>query len=393
MARAKQKLTDTEIRNAKPKSKPYKIYDTEGLRLLIRPSGTKVWQYPYKLHGKSNIYTIGKFGEISSAEARKRRDEARVLIQKGIAPIEQKMGHTLSDDDRNSFGAIAREWLGKQIWVPKHHSNITRQLTADVFATLGTRPIRGVTRQELLTALQRIEDRDALDVAKRTAQHLVKIFDYAMIKGQCESNPATELSKIIKPRKTKHRPHVKEAQLPDFLPKLEAYRGSELVKLAMKLLMLTMLRPGELRGALWSDISWEKAELRIPAERMKMRIEHIVPLSKQALAVLEALKPISGKSEMLFPGQDGTKPISDVTLTKCLIILGYGNGVATSHGMRATASTILNERSFNRDWIECQLAHKPKDKSRTSYNHAEYLSDRRKMLEWYGDFLEKIIKR
>lgn len=382
------KLMETQIKNAKPKDKAYKLYDGDGLRLLVRPSGTKVWQYPYTLHKKSNIYTIGQYPEIGAAKARQMRDEARKLIQSGIHPVETKATHKLPEGAKNSLGAIGNEWLDKQIWVKKHKSNITRQLNQDIFHYIGNRPIRSVTRQELYTALKRIEDRNALDVAKRTAQHCVQIFDFALSKGQCENNPAIGLSKTIKKCQTKNRAYLKEDQVPDFLKKLEHYSGSEKVKLAMKLLMLTLVRPGELRGARWVEFNFDKAEWRIPAERMKVKREHIVPLSKQALGVIERLRHITGNAELLFPGNDATKPISDVTLTKCLIILGYG-GEATAHGMRATASTILNENSFNRDWVERQLAHLPKDKIRAAYNHALYLAERPEMMQWWGDYLEK----
>lgn len=382
------KLTETQIKNAKPKDKAYKLYDTEGLRLLVRPSGTKVWQYPYTLHNKSNIYTIGQYPEIGSAKARLMRDEARKMVQTGIAPIETKATHKLPEGAKNSFGTIGNEWLGKQLWVAKHKSNVTRQMNSDVFHYIGSRPIRSLTRQELYSVLQRIEDRDALDVAKRTAQHCVQIFDYALLKGQCDNNPAIGLSKVLKNYQPKNRAYLKEDQLADFLKKLENYNGSEKVKLAMKLLMLTLVRPGELRGARWSEFNFQKAEWRIPAERMKMKREHVIPLSKQALEVLEQLRQITGKVALLFPGNDSTKPISDVTLTKCIIILGYG-GQATAHGMRSTASTILNENGFNRDWVERQLAHMPGDKIRAAYNHALYLAERREMMQWWGDYLAK----
>lgn len=207
MPRRKLKLTEAEIKNAKPKDKAYKLYDDEGLLLLVRPTGKKVWQYPYKMYGKYNVYTIGRYPEIGSAKARQLRDEARKMIQAGIAPVENKPNHRLPEGSRNSFAALGHEWLSKQIWVPKHLQTITRQLGQDVFHYIGTRPIRSVTRQEVLTVLQRIEDRGSLEVAKRTAQHCVQIFDYALIKGQCENNPATGLSKIIKAHKREHRPY------------------------------------------------------------------------------------------------------------------------------------------------------------------------------------------
>ncbi len=392
MPRPSKKLTEIQIKSAKPKDAAYKLYDEEGLRLLVRPTGTKVWQYQYKLHDKWNIYTIGQYPEVGAAVAREMRNEARKLVQKGIPPVQQKIGHKLVENDPNSFGVIGREWLNKQIWVPKHKQNITRQLTSDIFNYIGTRSVRAITRQELVTVLQRIEERGALDVAKRTAQHIVQIFDFALLKGQCENNPAHGLSKIIRNIARQNRPYLKDAQLPEFLIKLEAYRGSELVKLAMKFLMHTFVRPGELRGARWEEFDLKKAEWRIPAHRMKMRRELIIPLSKQVIELYNQIQNISGKTDLLFPGNDATKPISDVTLTKCLIILGYGNGVATPHGMRSTASTILNENGFKPDVIERQLAHVPDNKIRAAYNHAEYLPERREMMQWWGDYLDRARK-
>lgn len=380
------KLTEAEIRNAKPKGMPYRLYDQDGLTMLVRPSGTKVWQYRYKLFGRANVFTIGRYPDIGAADARQQRSEARRLIDAGIAPVETKATHKLEVGDRNSLAAIGHAWFEKQIWTDKHAANIKRQLERDLFQHIGVRPIRAITRQELLGVLQLIEDRGALDVAKRTAQHCVQMFDFALTRGQCDHNPAIGLSKVLKNYRPKHRAYLKEDQLSEFLRGLEGYHGSEKVKLAMKLLMLTFVRPGELRGARWEEFNIAKAEWRIPAERMKMKREHIVPLSPQALAVLERLRPLTGSTDLLFPGNDATKPISDVTLTKCLAILGYG-GVATPHGMRSTASTILNENGFNSDWIERQLAHAPKNKIRAAYNRAEYLEQRREMMQWWGERL------
>jgi len=386
MPRQTLKLTETQIKAAKPKAKAYKLYDGEGLILLVRPSGTKVWQYPYKLHNKHNIYTIGQFPDVGSSMARQIRDEARALIINGIAPIESKASHKLPAGAQNSFGTIGGEWLEKQIWVPKHKSNIKRQLTNDIFNYIGDRPVRSITRQDILGVLKRIEDREAYNVAKRTAQHCVQIFDYALLKGQCDSNPATGLSKVIKNVPVENRPYLKEDQITPFLQKLEQYEGTDITKLAMKFLMLTFVRPGELRGALWKEINFEKSEWRIPSERMKMKKPHIVPLTKYSLAILAETKKISGTCELVFPGKDATKPLSDATLSRCLERLGF-KGIATAHGMRAMASTILNESNFMPDWIEKQLAHMPKDKIRAAYNHALHLADRVQMLEWWGEYL------
>ena len=263
------------------------------------------------------------------------------------------------------------------------------RLELDAFPIIGKQAINKISRQQVLHVIQKIEERGALDVAKRIGQYCAAIFDNALLKGLCESNPAMGLAKTVETKAVTHRPCLKEKQLPDFLEKLEEYRGGKLVQLAMKLLMLTFVRPGELRGARWEEIDEDKAEWRIPASRMKMKRDHIVPLSKQALAVIAEIKKLSGDSEILFPGRKNFKtPISDVTLIKCLKILGYGE-TATPHGMRATASTIFNENNFNSDHIEMQLAHVESNKIRGAYNRALYLNERRKMMQWWGDYLKK----
>jgi integrase len=296
-------------------------------------------------------------------------------------------------DTELAFEKIAREWHDKQVWNPKHAKNILRTLEVDVFPYIGKKPIIEVNAQDILKILRIIEERNALDVAKRVNQRCTAIFDYAIVKGICDNNPATGRAKIIKARKVKHRPHLTEEQLPEFLNALENYRGTKKVKLAMKLLLLTFVRPGELRHARWEEIDEEKAEWRISAERMKMKRPHIVPLSTQALELLNELKGITGKSALLFPSSKKPNvPISDVTLTKLLIILGYvGDKKIVPHGMRATASTILNEKGqFRPDVIERQLAHIEKNKVRAAYHHAEYLDERKTMMQWWGDYLDKL---
>lgn len=280
MPRQNRKLTDLEIRTAKPKATDYKLYDEGGLRLLIRKSGTKVWQYPYRFNGKWNIHTIGKHGDITTLEARAKRDEAKRMLDEGIDPNHQKKAVRIKREyeHKNSFEAIAREWYEKQSWADKHAANVLSRLELDVFPIIGRHPIQKITRQEVLHILQNIENRGACDVAKRIGQYCSAIFDYALLKGLCDSNPAMALAKIVKTNSVTHRACLKEKQLPDFLQKLEDYRGGDLVKLAMKLLMLTFVRPGELRGARWEEIDEKKAEWRIPANRMKMKRDHIVPL-------------------------------------------------------------------------------------------------------------------
>lgn len=395
MPRTNKKLTDIVIRNAKPKEADYKLYDDGGLRLLVRKTGTKVWQFPYKLNGKYNICTLGQYPEVGASEARSRRDAARTLIKKGISPNQDKKDQyaAVVAETEHTFENIAREWHSKQIWADKHAQNIIMTLEKDVFPKIGGKAINAINAQDILGILRSIEERGALDVAKRINQRCTAVFDYAIVKGICDNNPATGRARVIKARKVKHRPHLTEQQLPEFLTRLESYRGGKIAQLALKFLLLTFVRPGELRNARWKEFELEKAEWRIPAERMKMKRLHIVPLSKQALEILEMLRHFTGQSELLFPSsRDITKPISDVTLIKALIIMEYvGDKKVVPHGMRATASTILNERGeFRPDVIERQLAHIEKNKVRAAYHHSEYMDERRNMMQWWANHLDKI---
>lgn len=405
MPKLNRKLTEAEIKNARPKAKDYKLYDTEGLRLLVRTSGSKVWQMPYILNGKANIYTIGKYdpigrvGFIGSAEARRLRDEAKALVRQGIDPNQTKKSLRASEgvDPATTFEAIAREWHGKQIWDQKHSRNILMTLEKDVFPAIGAKPINKVTVRDILSILDAVEKRNALDVAKRINQRCTAIFDYAIARDLCETNPATGRSRTIKARKTQHRPHIAKEYLPEFIREIDKYRGSRKVALAMKLLLLTFVRPGELRKARWKEFNEEKAEWLIPAERMKMKRKHLVPLSEQALEVLSELREITGKGDLLFPSElNSDKPISDVTLIKMIKIIGFHTGEKklVPHGIRATASTILNESAlFRNDVIELQLSHVEKNKIRGAYNHAEYLNERISMMQWWGNYInqEKVI--
>ena len=389
MPKLNRKLTEPEIRKAPIRDREYKLYDEGGLRLAVRPSGAKIWQYPYKHNGKWNIQTIGRYGEVSTADARRIRDESRKLLREGIAPNEHAKAERAQRQRAasNSFEVLAREWYSKQTWAAKHAKNILARLELDIFNEIGPKPITAITRQEMLAALHKVEERGALDVAKRLNQYCVAIFDYAIVQGLCDSNPALGLAKALRRVTHQHRLYLAEKELPAFFAALADYKGTEVVKLGMMLLFLTMVRPGELRGARWEEFDEAKGEWRIPASRMKIKREHIVPLSPQALAVLRRLRVITGPREHVFPGTGNPrKPISDATLSKCVKIMGYG-GKFQPHGARATASTILNERDFDNDVVERLLAHMPKNKVRAAYNHALYLPQRRETLQWWGAFV------
>ena len=395
MPKIVKRLSDKEIEAAKPQEKDYKLFDGEGLCLLVRTSGTKVWQYPYVFKGRSTIFTIGKYhkdmpGTIGLKMAREKRYEVRALLDQGIDPNAQKQARRSYNNSETTFEALGREWHSKGTWVTKHARNILKSLEDDIFPLIGTKEITKITRQDIVTVLTNVEKRGACDVAKRICQRCEAIFDYAITKGVCEDNPALGRSKIIQKPKTKNRPYLKEKDLPEFLYNLESYHGRNYVKIAMQLLVLTFMRPGELRNTRWTEVDFEKAIIKIPANRMKMARDHIVPLSRQALSLLQELQKITGKNELLFPGiKNNGQPISDVTLTKVLIVMGYqGRKKVVPHGFRHTASTILNEHGKNQDHIERQLAHAEKNKVRGTYNHAEYLTDRKEMMQWYADHLD-----
>lgn len=398
MPKVIRKLTEAEIKNAKPRDKDYKLYDDGGLRLLVRKSGSKVWQYPYTFHGKGNTYTIGKYcskgraGYIGTSQARKKRDEIKSLIDQGINPnIHKKTQHFSSTEKaKTTFEAIGREWHDKGVWVPKHSKNILTSLENDVFPMIGYKQLDQISTLDIITLITEVEKRGAPDVAKRICQRCEAIFDYGLMKGICKNNPAAGRSKMITPPERKHRPHLKEHELPEFITKLDAYHGRTYIRLAINLLLLTFVRPGELRKAEWSEVDWEKCVWNIPAHRMKMRKDHVVPLSKQALSILNELHKMTGEGHFIFPSiRSPHKPITDVTLLKALQIMGYeGEKKITPHGFRHTASTILNEKRYDRDIIERQLAHVDKNSIRGTYNHAEYLDSRRIMMQDWSDYLD-----
>lgn len=403
MARRVVRLTDKEIENSKPESKDYRLYDGEGLQLLIRASGTKVWQYPYTFKDKKTICTLGEYhknkpGALGIKEARLKRHEIRALLNQGIDPNAFKkacIDRVVGGVPETTFEALGREWHSKGTWEAKHAKNILKSLESDVFPLIGSKQITNISRKDIIAVLEGVESRAAYDVAKRICQRCEAIFDYAITKGVCDDNPALGRSKIISRPKTKSRPHFSESELPEFLYKLSSYHGRDYVKMAMHLLVLTFMRPGELRHARWLDVNFEKAVIKIPADRMKMNRDHIVPLSRQSCEILLELQKITGKNELLFPGvKNNGKPISDVTLTKVLQVMGYvAERKVVPHGFRHTASTILNENRFNSDWIERQLAHVEKNGVRRAYNHAEYIDGRKSMMQWYADHLDMLLKK
>ena len=387
-------LSDAKVRNSKPKIKPYKISDGEGMFLLITPSGSKYWRLKYFFAGREKLLALGVYPEISLSDARERRIQARKTLAAGGDPGEVKKAskRQVVLNVENSFELVAREWFEKRRkeWAANTVKTILNRLENDIFPKLGKRPVAEITAPEVLSMLRAIEGRGALDMAKRAMQTSGQVFMYAIATGRAIRNPVPDLKGALETAPSKHRAYLKAAELPEFLEKLETYDGHPETKLALRLLMLTFVRTIELRAAEWQEVDLKRAEWRIPASRMKMKEEHIVPLSSQAVAVLEQLKKYTGNRQHLFPNQQKTLGfMSENTILYALYRMGY-HSRATGHGFRATASTILNEHGFMPDVIERQLAHGERNKVRAAYNHAQYLPERRKMMQWWADYLDRV---
>jgi integrase len=383
-------LTDTAIRNAKPKDKPYKLADEKGLFLLVNPNGSRWWRLKFRIGGKEKLLSLGVYPAVSLKEARDKRDEARKLIAQGVDPCAQRKATRAAEAE--TFEAIAREWLAKfgPSWTPEHAERITRRFERNVFPWIGARPVREVTAPELLAVLRRIEERGALDTAHRAHQNCGQVFRYAVATGRAERDPSADLRGALPPVNDKHHASITDPKaIGALLRAMEGYQGSFVVRCALRLAPLVFVRPGELRGAEWSEIDFEKAEWRIPASKMKMREQHIVPLSVQALAILRELHPLTGAGRYLFPSErTADRPISENTVNAALRRLGYAKDEMTGHGFRSMASTLLNEQGWHRDAIERQLAHAERNAVRAAYNYAEHLPERRRMMQAWADYLD-----
>jgi integrase len=387
-------LTDSAIRNAKPKEKQYKMTDGSGLYLLVTPKGGKWWRLDYRFNSKRKTLSMGIYPDVSLKSARDKRDKARKQIADGIDPGELRKATKASQSDANGFEAVAREWWGKHEpnWSQTHSSRILLRLEKDVFPWIGNRPIGEITAPELLTVLRRIENRGAVETAHRIHQSCGQIFRYAVATGRAERDPSADLKGALPPTRQKHHASITDSKkIGELLRAIDGYEGSFTIRCALQLASMTFVRPGELRHAEWPEIDLDKAEWRIPAEKMKMRTLHIVPLSTQAIAVLEEIKPLTGRGKYVFPGvRSNKRPMSENTVNAALRRLGYTKEEMTGHGFRSMASTILNELGWNRDAIERQLAHAERNSVRAAYNYAEHLPERVKMMQEWADYLDKL---
>lgn len=387
-------LSDSSIRTAKPKAKLYRLADANGLCLEITPSGSKLWRYRYRFNGKAKMLALGAYPTVTLQRARQLRDAVRQTLAEGKDPsLERQAEKEAQQLDGLTFKELALEWHSYRAprWAQSTADKTAAYIASDLLPALGHRPVKTITRPELASLVRGIEDRGAYNVAKKTRQWLNQIFRFGLAKGSVESNPATDLDVVAAHAPpTRHHPSIPFAELPELLKQIDQANIHVMTRYAIRLLMLTGVRPGELRAAPWCEFDLDNAIWTIPKERMKARRPHTVPLSHQALAILGLLREITGGYKLVFAGRNNAnRPMSENTVNKVLAELGY-KGRQTGHGFRHLLSTELNSRGYNRDWIERQLAHGDQDEIRDTYNHATYLEQRRQMMQEWADSIDAL---
>lgn len=389
-------LTELQVKNAKATDKPLKLSDGGGLFLLVQssdPKDSKYWRLAYRFAGKQKTLALGVYPAISLSDAREKREAARKVLANGADPSEVKKAQkaAIVALAENSFEIVAREWLSKfsKNWKESHTNTISVRLVNDVFPWLGARPIGEINAPELLAVLRRIESRGALDSAHRVRAYCGQIFRYAIATGRAQRDPSADLKGALPPHKGKNLAAITEpAQIGKLMHDIDGYAGTFIVRCAFKLSPLVFLRPIELSRAEWAEIDLDKAEWRIPADKMKMKALHIIPLPTQAAAILREVYDLTGTGKYVFPSvSSSTKPMAKNTILAALRSMGYTKEQMTAHGFRHMASTLLNEQGFNADAIERQLAHKARG-VRATYNSAEYLPERRRMMQHWADYLD-----
>lgn len=397
MARITRELSATEVEKSKSGDKPKHLFDGKGLFLLVTPKGAKWWRFKYRFNGKTKTISFGTYPEVSLADAREKRNAARKKIAAGIDPGEVKKAQKAAAFalTENSFEIIAREWHTKfsSSWSPCHADTTIGRLLLDVFPVLGPRPIAEIKAPELLAMLRRIESRGALETAHRVRTICGQVFRYAIATGRAERDTAADLKGALPPYKKSHLAAITDPKgVAPLLRAIDGYQGSFVVKSALQLAPLVFVRPGELRQAEWAEIDLDAAEWNIPAERMKMKQPHLVPLSKQAVAILQELKALTGNSRYLFPsGRSFARPMSNNAINAALRRMGFDKDEMTGHGFRAMARTILDEvLQVRPDFIEHQLAHAVRDPNGRAYNRTAHLAERKKMMQTWADYLDKL---
>ncbi|MBN3822373.1 tyrosine-type recombinase/integrase [Burkholderia sp. Ac-20384] len=392
-------LTDIKIRQAKADSKAIKITDANGLYIEVRPSGSKLWRYRYEMVGKENLFALGEYPQMSLQEARKARDEARALVKKGIHPAHARQEEIFKtvDASKETFKAVCDEWLGKKkkAWSERHHGEVSSMLNADAYPIIGSRPMRSITSQHILAMVQRVEMRGSPTVAIKLRQYTSSVFQYAVITQRADADPASVLRGVtIKPPTENSRPltHAEMHAIYRYLPHYQSRRTA----IAIKLLMYFFTRTIELCRARWEEIDLEANEWKIPPDKIKSRRMHIVPIAEQPKALLLELKRMYGGKGWLLPILHSNRKnphMARGTVNKALEYIFADNQEAvTGHDFRATASTYLHEMGWRDEVVEMQLAHKDKDKTRATYNHAKYMPERREMMQAWADWLDGVEK-
>jgi len=387
-------LTDTAIKKTKPSEKAVKLSDSRGMYLLVNPTGSKLWRWKYRFLGKEKVMALGAYPDVSLAQAREGVDKARKTLAMGEDPMAVRKADKVANrtSAENSFETVARLWW--EHWKPtlseQHAGQVMRRFKANVFPHIGGRPVSEIQAPELVTMLKVIAGRGVNDLAKRALQTSSQVFRYAIAHGLAKRNPASEIkpSDVLPSRQKQNLARIDIKELPQLLRHIEGYKGAATTRLAMKLMAMTFVRTTELIGARWVEFDLDSARWDIPAERMKMKTPHIVPLSAQAVNLLKTLQLITGHSRLLFPGErDHEKSMSNNTILKALKGMGY-KGRMTGHGFRGVASTQLHEMGFEHAHIELQLAHQDRDVVSAAYNHATYIKQRAKMMQVWSDYLD-----
>ncbi len=389
-------LTNTAVKNSKPKAKQYRLSDSQNLYLLVKPTGSKLWRLDYALHGKRKTMALGSYPVTTLKIARTKRDEAKALIEEGIDPVQHRKctQANRSKAAENTFEALSMEWLAKQeqAWTPGHTRTVVSRLERDLLPWLGNRPITEITPPEILQVLRRIESRGAGETAHRCKTITSQVFRYAIAAGIADRDPAVDLRGALIPTKAKRMAAITEPEkVGELLRAIRDYQGNLISRCALELSALTFVRPGELRHAEWREINWIKKEWLIPAEKMKAKRDHTVPLATQSLEILREFHPLTGKGKYIFPSlRTNTRPMSNNTVLGALRRMGFSKEEMTPHGFRSMASTLLHENGWEHELIELQLAHSRRDKIAAAYDRSLRLPDRKKMMQWWGDFLQQM---
>ena len=394
------KLSDAAARKAKPEAKSYKMADGGGMYLEVMPSGSKYWRLKYRFGGKEKRLALGVYPDVTLADARSRRDEARKLLANGTDPSAVKQAQKASNVAlaENSFEVIAREWFVRHSpnWKENHSSKIIARLERDVFPWIGARPIAEIAAPALLAAIRRIETRGALETAHRVLAICGQVFRYAVATGRAERDPTGDLRGALPPvKRGNHFAAITEPKkVGELLRDIDGYQGSFVVQCAFKLSPMLFVRPGELRKMEWAEVDLDKAEWIIPAEKMKMGVTHIVPLATQAMTILRVIQPLTGNGKYVFQGErDHDRPMSDNAIRSALRRMGWANDEMTPHGFRTMASTILDNMGYKQEWLERQLAHEEPNKIKAAYKREAwrmYLPERTAMMQAWADYLDKL---